>query len=221
MKTCPPTAYLPFIQQPNNFIYTNLAFLQRTRGLDSVATVTQFEVELADGANADATCRAIDDMFWAGPVWTNTRTKGVFQASTVGDLSELIGFTKYLGFACVGLVLRMVATTAMMGVQDRIKEHAVLQTIGFTGLRIFGFIIAESIIVSLIGGSIGVAVALLILGGGGISVGAEAVLISFAPSLGIAISSILVSLLVGLLAGAIPAIQAARADVVPSLRHEG
>ena len=37
-----------------NVLYTHLEFLQRTRGLNSVGTVTQFEVRLADGADPRA-----------------------------------------------------------------------------------------------------------------------------------------------------------------------
>ena len=138
-------------------IYTHLDFLQRTKGLNSVGTVTQFEVQLARRRRSAARVgRPIDDLFRAGPVATDTRTKGVFQASAVGDLVELIGFAQYLGFACVGLVLALVATTTVMAVQDRIKEHAVLQTLGFTGWRIFGLVLAESLLVSLAGGLLGV-----------------------------------------------------------------
>lgn len=203
----------------DNYIYTHLAFLQRTRGADSVAAVTQFEVELTEGASADTLCRSIDDLFRSGPVATNTRTKGVFQANTVGDLVELIGFTQYLGFACVGLVLSLVATTAMMGVQDRIQEHAVLQTIGFTGYSIFGLVISESILISIIGGTLGMTAALAILSTARLSVGAEAVLIAFLPSVQIATSSTFVSILVGFIAGSFPALRAATADIVPALRQ--
>ena len=77
--------------------------------------------------------KEIDSLFRGGPVQTDTRPKGVFQAKCLGDLTQLIGLAHYLGYACVGLVLALVATTTVMSVQDRIKEHAVLQTLGFTG----------------------------------------------------------------------------------------
>ncbi|HUQ69564.1 MAG TPA: ABC transporter permease, partial [Planctomycetaceae bacterium] len=134
-----------------SMIYTHLEFLQRTRGLNSVGTATQMEVLLDDSTDALAACQMIDDLYRGGPVATNTRTKGAFQAKAVGDLVELVGFTRYLGLACVAMVLGLVATTTVMGVQDRIREHAVLQTIGFTAWHIFAFIIGESLIVSLVG----------------------------------------------------------------------
>ena len=115
-------------------VYTHLDFLQRTRGQNEIGTVTQLEVHLADQADPDAVAAAIDAAFHTGPVATTTRTKGMFQADTLADLAELIGFIHWLGYACVGLVLSLVATTTVMSVQDRIKEHAVLQTLGFRPL---------------------------------------------------------------------------------------
>jgi putative ABC transport system permease protein len=200
------------------FVYTHLEFLQRTRGLNAVGTVTQFEVRLADGADAQAVARAIDDRYRGGPVATDTRTKGVFEANAVGDLAELIHFANYLGLACVGLVLALVATTTVMAVQDRVREHALLQTLGFTGGRIFALVLAESLLVSLAGGAVGVGLALATLSWSQLAVGTEGVTIAFLPTPGVAVTGLAVAAAVGLLAGAAPAWRAGRAEIVASLR---
>lgn len=202
----------------DSMIYTHLAFLQRTPGLNAVGTATQHEVVLEPSADAQAVSREIDDLYRAGPVGTNTRTKGAFQAKAVGDLIELVGFTRYLGLACVGMVLGLVATTTVMGVQDRIREHAVLQTLGFTGWHLFAFVISESLLVSLIGGGVGTGAALAILQLSNFALGTEGILIAFLPSVALAVSGLMASAAVGLLAGAIPAWQAARAEIVSALR---
>jgi putative ABC transport system permease protein len=201
-----------------NYLYTHLEFLQRAPGLNAVGTVTQVEVQLADGADADAVARAIDDRFRGGPVATDTRTKGVFEANAVGDLAELVGLAAYLGYACIGLVLALVATTTVMAVQDRVREHAVLQTLGFSGRRVFALVLAESLLVSLAGGLLGVGAALGVLGAGGLAVGAEGVTVAFTPSATVAGAGLAVALVVGGLAGVVPAWQAARAEIVTSLR---
>jgi putative ABC transport system permease protein len=203
----------------DNFIYTHLDFLQRSQGKNSVGTVTQLEVMLDDSADADALSAEIDAAFHSGPVATTTRSKGVFQRDTLSDLAELIGFAHYLGFACVGLVLALVSTTTVMAVQDRVKEHAVLQTIGVRPFRVFRLVIAESIIQSIIGGTVGIGAALLILGLGGFSVGAEGVTIAFRPSAELGITGAIVSLVVGVLAGIVPGWQAAQANIVTALRQ--
>jgi putative ABC transport system permease protein len=206
------------MQSDENMIYTHLEFLQRTKGLNSVGTVTQIEVPLSPDADPKSICKAIDQTFLGGPIGTNTRTKGVFQAKAVGDLVELIGFMRLLGYACVGLVLTLVSTTTIMGVQDRVKEHAVLQTIGCTGYQIFGLVMSESVIISTIGGLLGVAVAMLTLQFSGLALGAEGVMIAFQPSVSIALTGAVLAMTVGFIAGIVPGWQAARADIVTALR---
>ncbi|MCA9240508.1 MAG: ABC transporter permease [Planctomycetales bacterium] len=203
----------------NSLIYTHLDFLQRARGASDVGTVTQLEVHLTDSADPDSVASQIDQGFKAGPVATTTRTKGMFQADTLGDLAELISFVHWLGYACVGLVLSLVATTTVMSVQDRIKEHAVLQTLGLRPLRIFRLVLLESLLLSTLGGLLGVLGSSAILGLSGMSVAAEGVTIAFEPSTSLAAQGIAVAIAVGLLAGLAPGWQASRAAIVPALRH--
>jgi putative ABC transport system permease protein len=202
-----------------NYIYSHLDFLQRSKGMNLVGTVTQLEVLLDASADADKICQTIDDRYKAGPVETDTRPKGVFQAKSLGDLAQLIAMAHYLGLACVGLVLALVATTTIMSVQDRIKEHAVLQTLGYSGPKVFGLVMLESILLSLLGGIIGVGTALLVLKFKSMSVGAEAVTIAFTPTLNLVMTGVAVALATGFLAGLVPAWQAARTQIVEGLRQ--
>ncbi|MEP4682231.1 MAG: ABC transporter permease, partial [Rhodopirellula bahusiensis] len=207
------------VPSEENLIYTSLQFLQYTRGLDAAGLVTQHEVLLTDDADPDRVAAAIDQKLRAGAVATKTRRKGVFQASTLSDLVDLIGFAHWLGYACVALVLSLVATTTVMSVQDRIKEYAVLQTVGVRPLRAMRLVLAESTILCVVGGVAGTLLALAALGFGGFAIGAEGATIAFRPSLGLAATGTIVSLFVGMLAGLIPAIQAATVPIVNALRQ--
>lgn len=202
-----------------NYIYTHLDFLQRARGKSSVGTVTQLEVHLNENANPDKVAAEIDAQFRTGPVATTTRSKGVFQRDTLSDLAELIGFAHWLGYACVGLVLALVATTTVMAVQDRIKEHAVLQTLGLRPGRIFRLVLAESMLQSMLGGTLGIGAGLAMLAWGGFAVGAEGVTIAFKPTLDLAVTGAIVSAVVGILAGIAPGWQASRTEIVLALRQ--
>lgn len=207
------------VPSEENLIYTSLEFLQYTRGLDAAGLVTQHEVLLSEDADPDAVASEIDQVLRAGPVATTTRRKGAFQASTLSDLVDLIGFAHWLGYACVGLVLSLVATTTVMSVQDRIKEYAVLQTIGVRPLRAMRLVLAESSILCLAGGMVGTLLAISTLAVGGFAIGAEGATIAFRPSLSLLVSGTVVSLLVGVVAGIAPAVQAATVPIVNALQE--
>lgn len=202
-----------------NLAFTSLDFLQYTRGLDSAGLVTMHEAYLTEDADPDAVAKTIDEVLKAGPVATTTRRKGAFQASTLSDLVDLIGFAHWLGFACVGLVLALVATATVMAVQDRVKEHAVLQTLGVRPARVFRLVVAESLLICLFGGLAGTAVALAILAWGGLAVGAEGVTIAFRPSLTLGLTGVGVAAVTGVLAGVVPAWHAARTNIVAALNQ--
>jgi putative ABC transport system permease protein len=204
-----------------DYVYCHLDYLQRTRGLELVGTVTQHEVFLAAGADPQAVADAIDERYRGGPVQTDTRPKGVFQAASLADLIDLIELTRYLALACLALMAVLVSTTTIMTVEDRIREHAVLQTIGLSAARIFRLVLSESTLLSLLGGTVGVGVASLLLATTALSVGAEAVTIAFTPSLRLGLVGIGTALTIGVLAGIAPAWHAARADIVSALRQSG
>jgi putative ABC transport system permease protein len=201
-----------------DYIYTHLDFLQRTRGLDLVGTVTQHEVWLEPTADPVAIAAAIDARLETGQVATDTRTRGAFQASSLADLIHLIELSGYLGWACLFLMAVLLSTTTLMTVEDRIGEHAVLQTLGFSTLRVFRLVISETLLLSIAGGGIGILLAALVLSQSRLSVGAEAVTIAFEPTWSMALIAAAISLGVGLLAGIAPATRAARADIVTALR---
>jgi putative ABC transport system permease protein len=204
-----------------DYIYCHLDFLQRTRGSDLVGTVTQHEVFLDQAADPQQVAAAIDATFKSGQVPTDTRTKGVFQASSLQDLIQLIDLVHYLGLACLGLMTVLLATTTVMGVEDRIREHAVLQTLGVTGARVFRLVLSECVLVSFFGGLAGVLIAVVVLATSSLSVGAEAVSIAFAPSTTMAATGVVVSACIGIVAGIAPAWRASQADIVSALRYVG
>lgn len=206
------------VPSEEHLIYTSLEFLQYTRGLNAAGLVTQHEVLLTEDADPDTVASEIDAALRSGPVATTTRRKGAFQASTLSDLVDLIGFAHWLGYACVGLVLSLVATTTVMSVQDRIKEYAVLQTIGIRPTTAIRLVLTESVILCLLGGFAGTLLATGALAMGGFAIGAEGATIAFRPSVSLIVNGAFTSLLVGIIAGLGPGIQAATVPIVDALR---
>ncbi|MBL8854846.1 MAG: ABC transporter permease [Planctomycetaceae bacterium] len=202
-----------------DLIYCHLLFLQLAESQTAAGLVTQLEVALDPSAEPDRVAKQIDEKLRSGLVPTTTRPKGAFQTATISDLVDLIGYAYWLGLACVGLVLSLVATTTVMSVQDRVQEHAVLQTLGVRPGRVMRLILAESTLLCFWGGALGVGLAWTILTWGNFSVGAEGVAITLRPSSAMIASGLGISVILGSLAGIIPAYQATRTNLVSSLRQ--
>lgn len=198
--------------------YSHLAFLQNARGEDSIGRVTQFEVQIKDGQKADTIIAQIDELFKSQEIQTRTKSHKAFINSATGDLLGLIKFTRWLGLVCVLVVLGLTANTIYVMVQDRIKEHAVLQTLGFPGSYLFGMVICESLVLSLGGGILGTAAAAVLLRYGNLGLGAEGVQIGFLLTPAVIAAGLAASAITGVIAGVIPAVQSAVAPIVESLR---
>lgn len=203
----------------DNIAYTHLEFLQRGKGVNSLGHVTQFEVQVDSVEKAPAIAEAIDTMSKTDEVPTDTKSQKAHILSATGDLLNLVRFTRWLGLTCVAVVLALTANTIYVMVQDRVREHAVLQTLGFVGSELFFLVIVESLLLSLLGGLLGTAAATGLLKFGNFGLGAEGVQISFLLTPIVVITGLAVSMVTGLLAGVIPAIQAATAPIVSSLRR--
>lgn len=202
-----------------NVAYTRLDYLQRGRGVASVGRVTQFEVTIDDPMRSEEIAARIDDLFRSDEVQTVTRSHKAFISSATGDLLGLVRFTRWLGLLCVLVVLALTANTVSLMVQDRVKEHAVLQTLGFTGAHLFFLVIAESLLLSLAGGLLGTGLAAAALRFGHLGLGAEGVQIAFVLSPAVVAVGLAASVATGVLAGLLPAFQAATAPIVESLRR--
>lgn len=201
-----------------NVIYTHLALLTNTASAaDYHATL--FEVTVNDPQQAEAVAAAIDakikDKY---EVPTETKPQKAHYANALADLLDLIGLTRWLGFVCVGVVVVLVANSVVMAAQDRVKEHAVLQTLGYSGPRVFSLMLTESCLISLAGGILGTAACVAFLLWQPMSLSTEGVSIDFVATPMLVVSGLVLSLVVGFLAGAIPAWQAGRAEIVNSLR---
>lgn len=206
--------------QEQNVAYVHLDFLQRAaaRGDKFVGIVTQFNVKVTDPQRAEQIAAAIDAEFASDPDPTTTRSEQAFVAQAAADIIEIVRFTRFLGLGCLVAVLALVGNAIVLSVQDRIKEHAVLQTLGYTGGLIARLIIAESLLMSLLGGGVGAVAAyafmrltMLSLSVEGLTMNVTASPITIATGLALAAA-------LGIFAGLVPAIQASRREIAQCFR---
>jgi putative ABC transport system permease protein len=204
--------------QDQNVAYVHLPFLQRASGDRRLGVVTQFNVKVDDPRQLDSVASAIDLEFSRDPEPTQTSAEKAFVARAASDVVNLVAFTQYLGWGCLAAVLALVGNAIVLSVQDRIKEHAVLQTLGYTGQLIARLIVAEGLLLGLIGGVMGSAGAMLAVHFGNVSISSDGLSVHMTAGLSVVAIGLLASASLGVLAGLIPAFQASRREITACFR---
>lgn len=166
--------------------------------------------------------KQIDGMFEESPAQTKTESEQQFALSFVSFLGNIKLFLLSICAAVTFTILLVSGNTMAMSVRERIKEVGVLKTLGFTNDTILGIIIGEALTIALIGGVIGVLLAGFLdvgVGKAGQAMMSQLHGLSVTPL--IALISLGVALLIGLISSFIPAWNAARTNILDSLRYSG
>jgi len=206
----------PFAQD-NNVAYVKLPFLQQASRA-GLGVVTQFNVRVNSSADLKPVASAIDSHFKSDQQPTDTRPEKAFFAETAGQLIELIGFTRWLGLGAVLAVVGLVANSILLVVRGRVRENAVLRTLGYPGRAILFLVISEGGMLGLLGGLLGSGLAWGFLRWQSFTLGSEGHTLAILPELGTAMTAIFAAFLLGLVGSCYPALQAIRQPIVKSLR---
>ena len=205
--------------QDRNVSYVHLPFLQeglRKGGTGSV--VTQFTVKVDDPLTMEQIAQAIDVEFKYDENPTSTSSEKAFVGRAARDIIEIVGFATWLGWGALITVFALVANAIVLAMRDRIRDHAVLQTLGFTGGLIGFMVLFEGAILGLLGGGIGALIAWLIARLGQFSMTMEGINIEISSSPALLLVGIFLSLGLGVLAGVVPAWRVSRREIAHSFR---
>ena len=206
----------PFAQD-NNVAYVKLPFLQQASRA-GLGVVTQFNVRVTESNRLEPVATAIDELFRSGQEPTDTRPEKAFFAETASELVELIGFTRWLGVGAVLAVGGLVANALLLVVRGRVKENAVLRTLGFPGRAIGMLVLSEGGMLGLTGGVVGVGMAAAFLRWQSFTMGNEGQTLAIQPDATVIFIGVLAALVLGVLASLWPAFQAMTQPIVKNLR---
>jgi putative ABC transport system permease protein len=206
----------PFAQD-NNVAYVKLGFLQQA-SKTGLGVVTQFNVRVEKSADLKPVAAAIDARFATDQAPTNTRPEKAFFAETAAELIELIGFTRWLGIGAVLAVTALVGNALLLVVRGRVKENAVLRTLGWPARAIGALVVSEGGMLSLLGGALGVGLAAGFLRWQSFTLGNEGLTLALEADPAVVTAGIALSLLLGVLASLWPAFQAMSRPIVKNLR---
>ena len=203
--------------QDNNVAYVKLPFLQRASKA-GLGVVTQFNVRVNSSADLKPVAKAIDERFHSDAAPTDTRPEKAFFAETAAELIELIGFTRWLGIGAVIAVTALVANALLLIVRGRVKENAVLRTLGYPGRAIACLVVGEGGMLGLIGGVAGVGLSAAFLRWQSFTMGNEGQTLAIQPDAAVIATGIVAALALGILASLWPAWQAVMQPIVKNLR---
>ncbi len=171
--------------------------------------------KLANPAQADRVAQRIDALSANSPNETKTQTEQAFQASFVkqiGNIGLIVG--AIMGAVFFTLIL-LTGNTMAQGVRERTSELAVLKTLGFSSRSVLAMVLAESVLLLLIGGLIGLGIAAVL--GPAVTRGSGGLvnLPALPPSTWV--DGIAVMVVIGVLVGTLPAWRAMRLNIVDAL----
>jgi putative ABC transport system permease protein len=178
-------------------------------------TVGWYVIRTEPGANPVEVANAIDAQFANSPNQTETSTEAAFAqsfAKQFGNIALIV--TMILGAVFFTLLL-VSGNTMSQSVRERISELAVLKTLGFSDGSVLGIVLAESIVIMLIGGLLGLGVGWLIVQGAAQQLG------SMLPGMFLSGKAILTAIGImigaGVVAGIFPALKAMHLSIVDAL----
>ena len=178
-----------------------------------------YMVNVADGSDPERVSSDIDALFENGPQATMTTSEAAFQAIFASMLGNVPLFLGTLGGAVLFAVLFSVINTMLIAARQRRREAGILQALGFSPSTSAWLLVFEGVLISLIGGGLG-----LLLAGGSAPAMAEALgtsIPNYAVDGATIIQGILLALLMGILAGAAAGLPMVRLQPTEALRSEG
>ena len=180
-----------------------------------------YQVRVGDPKRAPEIAAAIDAEFANSPAETKAETEGaMFKgfAQQIGDIATIV--TAILG-AVFFTILLVAGNTMAQSVRERTQELGLLKAVGFTNELVLGVVLCESLVITVLGGILGLLFgSLMVTGLGQASFIRQFFPIFFLPGRDLIIGAML-AIALGFVAGILPAIQAMRLRLAEALRREG
>jgi putative ABC transport system permease protein len=173
-------------------------------------------VRLANKDDSARIASQIDAMFANSAAETKTATEKAFMQGFANQMGNIGALLTAVAAAVFFTMLLVTANTMGQSIRERLNEIAVMKTLGYSSFGVTAMVLAEAILVTAIGGVLGLAVAALFAG-----VISEK-MSQFFPVLGVppiayVVGGILIVVL-GALAAVLPCIQAGQLRIVDALR---
>ena len=180
-------------------------------------TIGWYIVRISDPNRATRIASAIDAQFTNSSAETKTGTEKAFVQGFAKQTGDIGAIVTSIGIAVFFTMLLVSGNTMAQAVRERTNELAVMKTLGFTDGRVLLLVLAESMLITLIGGALGTAGALLIVTKMGAVL--SSYLSAFVLTSKALVVGVLLMVVLGLVSGAVPAARASRLRIADALRR--
>jgi putative ABC transport system permease protein len=196
------------------FLFRYEYFDENRRG--NKGSVSWYVIKVTDPSTTAALAAKIDSTFANSPAETKTAPeKAVIAdfAKQTGDIGAMITAILVVVFF---IILLVVANVMTQSVRERTSELAVLKTLGFSDGRVLALILSESLFLSVFAGGSALVLMAIFVSRGSFNTAMLPVFVLTTQAL---VLGGVFCLLLGLLAGALPAAAAMRLKITDALRR--
>lgn len=99
--------------------------------------------------------KQVDALYVNSRASTKTESEREWQQSFVSMSGEILTSLIVCSYVIVGIILLVLTNTIVMATRERIREYAVLKTLGFSAFHVGGLIAGESLFIAMLGGGLG------------------------------------------------------------------
>jgi putative ABC transport system permease protein len=125
-----------------------------------------YTIRVKDSSQAAEISKKVDQEFENSPYETKTEPEGAFVQGWAKQVGNIALITASIVGAVFFTILLVAGNTMSQAVRERTGELGVLKAIGFTNNQVLALVLAESCLLAVLGGVLGLGVAWLITSGG-------------------------------------------------------
>ena len=175
-----------------------------------------YTIRVKDPARAAEAAKLVDQEFENSSAETKTEPEGAFVQAWASQLGNIVLIVAAILGAVFFTILLVAGNTMSQAVRERTGELGVLKAIGFTNGQVVGLVLAESCLLTVLGGVLGLGLAWLMISRGDPTSGLLPMFYLRTRDLFIGFG---ISIALGLVTGFFPALQAMHLRVADALRR--
>ena len=201
---------------PPNFFLFRRDYLEEAAG--EPGFVDNYWVRADQSSSVPKVIAALDERFANSSAETLSESEAAYIGGFLKNYRLFFQLAEVLGFIVVVTISLVAANTAAMSIRERRAELAVMRAMGFPSGTILSMIVAESLLMAMLGGVLGCGAAYLTFKLFSIGTAAMGPLSNIHVSPQIVGETMALAALLGVVSAFVPAYAAARRNIVDALR---